>query len=377
MTEYCWARPDEEDELIDFANYVFSLDGAPTDFRKLHPRVYDRPGSSAITQVAREQGKIKGLISAVTGILQIGQQQLKYGFIGTVSVHPYFRGKGYMKRLMPMTMDALKAQGCQLILLGGQRQRYQHFGFEDAGAVLTLNFSDMSLRHTLGAEHDNRYTFVPLHEAGQEALDQSIALFERKDFRSLRKREDFLIYMKTWMGKSCAIYHEGQYAGYVYLIKSKVAEYAMLDESKLPGALYALMRTQGRDHLRLGILPLEARRYQALLAATDSWEINPFLNLQVLDWAAFLGCLLAYKAGIVPLEDGQAVLGIAGQGNYHLAVKNNQVHVEKVDVEADLTLEPMAALRLTTLPFVEGLHPGHPFHNWFPLPFLFSDADAF
>lgn len=79
MLEYGLARPEEERELLDFANYVFSMNGQPTDFLRLQPRVYGRPGFSAITQVARDGKRILGMVSAVTGTLKVGQEQLKYG----------------------------------------------------------------------------------------------------------------------------------------------------------------------------------------------------------------------------------------------------------------------------------------------------------
>lgn len=377
MTDYGWARPDEEDQLIDFANYVFSLDGAPTDFKLFHPRIYDRPGSSSVTQVAREGGSIKGMISAVTGYLQAGEHQLKYGFIGSVSVHPYFRGRGYMKQLMPMTMDALKQQGCQFVALGGQRQRYQHFGFEDAGGVLTLHLTGMSLRHTLGPHEDKAFSFVPLEQAGQEALEHSFRLHEARDLRSLRPKEDFAVYLKSWKGQAYAIYHDGQYAGYFYLVGDRIAEHGLVKEEKLRHAVYAFMRNQQRDYISLSILPVQAQRYAALFEAADSWQIKPALNLLVLDWAAFIQGLLQYKARYLPLVDGRAVLGIQDEGHFAIAVKAGQVLVEKTQEQADITLDSMAALRLTTLPFADGLYPGHPFHNWFPLPFMLLEADAF
>lgn len=377
MTDYGWAKPHEEDQLLDFANYVFSLDGAPTDFKQFHPRVYGRPGSSKVSLVAREDGQIKGLISAVTGHIKAGEQRLKYGFIGTVSVHPYFRGRGYMKQLMPMTMDALKEQGCQIIVLGGQRQRYRHFGFEDAGSLLQLYFTRMSLRHSLGSIHSEDFKFVPLEEAGEDALKASIRLHQSRDYYSERKEEDFLLYMKTWAGKAYAVHYQGQYAGYFYVIRQKIAEFGLADEGLLPQAIYALMLQQGWDSLSLPLMPHQAKRYEDLFLAADGWQISPPHNLLVVDWAGFLSTLLQFKANQQPLQDGQAVLGISGEGNHIITVQNGKVRVEKTDTEAALTLGSLAAIRLCTLPLGTDLYPDHPFRDWFPLPFMIPEADCF
>ena len=46
---------------------------------------------------------------------------------------------------MLRTIDAARDEGLDFLVLGGQRQRYQHFGFEDAGAKLSLYLSQGSI----------------------------------------------------------------------------------------------------------------------------------------------------------------------------------------------------------------------------------------
>ena len=60
-------------------------------------------------------------------------ETLRVGCVGTVSVHLYSRGEGHMKILMAMMMDDARAKGCDLLMLGGARKRYNYFGFEQAG----------------------------------------------------------------------------------------------------------------------------------------------------------------------------------------------------------------------------------------------------
>ena len=76
--------------------------------------------------------------------LLVAGKPLRAAGIGTVSVHPYARGEGHMKKLMHMTLEECRENGADLAMLGGQRQRYEYFGFtqqevnkilEDTGTV--------------------------------------------------------------------------------------------------------------------------------------------------------------------------------------------------------------------------------------------------
>jgi hypothetical protein len=46
---YGQARRHEEEDLLDFANHVFSLDGDPTVFRRLLRKAYGKPGFADIS----------------------------------------------------------------------------------------------------------------------------------------------------------------------------------------------------------------------------------------------------------------------------------------------------------------------------------------
>ena len=377
MLEYGQARPEEEEDLIDFANYVFSMDGSPTDYKILHPRVYGRPGFSGITQVARENGKIKGLISAVTGALRAGEHTLKYGYIGTVSTHPYARGRGIMKRLMPQTMDILKKQGCEFIALGGQRQRYQHFGFEDAGTKLSMNITMNSLCHVIGKTEHEKYTFTPLNEEGKQAADLAFSLYSAGSFVCERTREDFLAVLRTWGGIAYSVLQENQPAGYFYLNSNRAAEFRFTQDADAPAIFSAFLAQQKMDRIQIAVRPFELNRFAGLFAAADSWELVPSCMIRVLDWQAFLSALLQFKASLEPLQEGERTLEIIEEGRFSICVKAGSATVERTDSRPDFSLDSLAAVRLVCPPLSKDLYANHPFLNWFPLPFDLPEADAF
>ena len=98
-----YVRGTREDmcELMDFANMVFSMSSGSIDFEQLLPKAYSPERNMlAAHHLIKEEGRIKALIDVLPMTLQMGEESLKAGYIGTVSVHPKARGKRYMITLM-------------------------------------------------------------------------------------------------------------------------------------------------------------------------------------------------------------------------------------------------------------------------------------
>ena len=85
-----------------------------------------------------EKDRIKALIGSFPMKLRVGENRLNLRGIGTVSVHPGCRGKGYMKLLLKQLVEEAEADGTDLVYLGGQRQRYGYFGFGQAATQLVF-----------------------------------------------------------------------------------------------------------------------------------------------------------------------------------------------------------------------------------------------
>ena len=81
-----------------------------------------------------------------------------------------------MKVLMAlMTADA-RAKNDDLLFLGGQRQRYNYFGFEQAGMALNCSVSATNVRHALKNVDASGVTFSELTEERPEEVDYACRL---------------------------------------------------------------------------------------------------------------------------------------------------------------------------------------------------------
>ncbi|MHC1785680.1 MAG: GNAT family N-acetyltransferase [Christensenellales bacterium] len=378
MTDYRPALPQEEDDILDLANYVFSLGSRPHDFARLQPRVYARPGSHRYHLVASRGGRLKAMVATLPLRLWLaGDSSLLIGFVGTVCVHPYARGEGHMKALMPMTRDRALAGGMEMLVLGGQRQRYNYFGYERAGSAITFSLNATNLRHRLGGEAGDPYTFVPLEGLPPEELSFIQQLHQRQGLIVQRPPEDFVLTLRTWEGAGYGIRQKDRLIGYLYARGEEITEWALEPADALLPLMQAWLLHKHLDEVRL-TLSLHRREDIAILSeAAESYNVGDTCMIQVLDWRAVLQKLLDFKADHCPLEDGEAVLEITGAGRFLIAVEGGRPLIAPSAAPADLTLDHNAAvLRLFSLQ--SGFaHAGGPFRNWLPLYFLVPEADSF
>ena len=122
MTEYRLAKPEEWEDCIELANYVFSTAHRPHDFEQLIPRVYQAgPEMARIHRVAvAENGRLRAEIAVLPQQMAAGGKLLRAGYVGSVSVHPKARGEGHMKRLLGDWITDLEGT-CDLLVLDGQK----------------------------------------------------------------------------------------------------------------------------------------------------------------------------------------------------------------------------------------------------------------
>ena len=124
-------------EIIDFIDYVFSKAHRPHDFATLLPKLYGEHGDAAQHHiVVREEGKIAATLLCYPVKLHAGGKTYMTMGVGSVSTHPRARGKGYLGDMMKLADARAKELGAAVAVLGGQRQRYEYYGFQHGGYQL-------------------------------------------------------------------------------------------------------------------------------------------------------------------------------------------------------------------------------------------------
>ena len=115
-------------------------------FQRESPQWYADPEACCATSYVIESGA--SLVSHV-GLYPIEMTaaglSCKVGGIGAVVTAPAERGKGHMSRLLQHVITAMRQEGYALSWLGGDRQRYNSYGWETAELTYELTITPRSL----------------------------------------------------------------------------------------------------------------------------------------------------------------------------------------------------------------------------------------
>lgn len=377
MTTYRTAKPEEFLDLIDLANFVFSHDIVPFDFAKLLPKVYgsDKNTSNIHKVAVSDDGKLRAEIACLPQTVHVCGRTLRAGFIGTVSVHPRARGEGHMKALMNAWIDELRGS-CDLSVLGGQRQRYQYFGYTHGGEQVAYHITEPNIRHALRGADASPFSFAPLAETpGAEAL--ALSLHNARPARVEREPALFTEALSSYGARPLAVLKSGKPAGYLAATDDgkTVQEAAFSDWDDFAPALKAYAAFSGTDDFTVLAPSYETELNRRLLAFAEGYRVGPNLSIRIFDFANVLAAYLTLKfetEGLVPgvfsaVLDGQPVTARADA---------NGVTVERAALPGapELSLLEAQELLLT----IEGRYsPVKTPAGWFPLPLFWYNADNF
>lgn len=372
---YKKADPAEWDDLLDLANYVFSNAHEPHDFAALLPKVYgpNAPFDAAEQFIARrDDGRLRGLVALRHLDMTAGEDHLHVGFVGTVSVHPYARGEGHMKNLMRVMKEAACAQQTDILVLGGQRQRYQYFGFEKGGYRYRFTISSTNIRHALRDVDASGIEFADMDGCTEAQLALACALNERKAVRFNRPAAQFVDILRSWHSNASIVLDGGEMIGFA---AGDGMEITLQDDAQLLRVIKAMMTQRGLSRMTIDVQPWEHDRIALLSTLAEDWSLFSPDMVQVLNWAHTLDVLLRLRSRITPLLDGACVLEIDGE-RLRLCVEDGKPSVSHTDAPADLTLTAMDAHQLLfALQHATTLHPL--MKNWLPLPFDVPATDGF
>lgn len=392
MGNYVRGTREDIDEMIDFANMVFSMSSGSVDFEGLLPKAYSPERNMlAAHHLIKEDGRIKALVDVLPMTLQMGEETLRAGYVGTVSVHPKARGRKYMITLMEQAKAQQCKEGTDILILDGKRHRYQHYGFEKAGMKYCFNITSDSIRHCCKAieSEEKDYCFKLLEEKDKELLDICYRLYQSRVVTA-RSREDFYLCLRSWEADTYAILEEENCVGYLNVSadEREVFEFELTDSKTLPFVIRAFMTEIGSDELGIYAGMDESLKIEQLDCMSDYYTVNASHLVKILNYEKTLHFLMQWKQSYTKLQEGSFVLGVCseekkGQHQYLLEYQEGKVSVTQTGLQADMVLEEKELVKtLTTSYYFHALQkPDSPLvqapKGWFPLPFFLPEADAF
>ena len=369
------ATPADRAAYIDFINMVFSVDHEPHDFKALLPKAFaDGRGLDEIHAIAVDERGIRALVSLLPGRMKVLDAELNTGFVGSVSVHPYSRGEGHMKALMGFTLDKARDAGMDIMLLGGQRQRYEYFGFTAGGTRVDYSLSRTNLRHAAADVDIDGIDFIRMRDADASLIDRAYTLFCDSPIRAVRSREDFVIVLESWRCTPWIVLKDGAFAGYL----SADAKFESIPEIKLagvamPAVLKAWYARNGIHEADFSFAEYDPASLE-IAALAETFAIRACERLRVLNFPKVLGALLAVRASL-GAQDGALSLRIDDEP-LTLRIQGGVSSVERTAPQNAPRLSAMRAQECLLSPVADRRALDAP-AGWLPLPFHFAHPDCF
>lgn len=407
---------EDTEELVDFANMVFCLSDGGLDFSEVLPKAYAKDRQDIpVHHLVKEKGKIKGLVDVYPLSLRMDRDDkeetmiLKAGYIGTVSVHPNERKKGHMKKLMEMVEQTAIEQEYDLMILDGNRHRYQHFGFERAGIAYNFFAERSNVGHCCISMYESSYLKAPVYrfeelEADSPYIKEVYEMYMKRAVTA-RTIEDFFVCLQSYEAYSYSIWKEETLVGYLNLSANgkKIHEFELVDLSELPKVIYDFMQEWELKEIAIVVGVDEVEKSKYLEKMSDYFNAAVSHEIKILNYAKVLEFLFAWKQKYSELAIGTYIVGIR-----HTATSDTQEYIEKYQIEvfdrqtsdkesasrtvkvertqqnADVVFESLEFVKaLTTIYCLTEQQTGTQARlkdapsGWFPLPFYLPSGDTF
>lgn len=379
MIEYRFADESYRADLIDFINYVFSQAHQPHDFKTLIPKVYaDGRGYADIHAIALCDGRVHGVVAQLPISAVYGGQPLSIGYIGSVSTYPYTRGSGHMIRLMAMQAEHAQEAGIDVMMLSGQRQRYEYYGYSPAGSAYNYHINSSNVRHALKNVEVGNLTCKRFQDASEAEIDAAYRIYSVQPISGIRSREDFDIILRTWGAEPYVLLDGETVVGYADAQgKESVNELILTDASFAPCFVKAWFALFAPDQLTVTVPPYERALNRALAAFAESSSLSEGSHVRIVNLKNVLLACLSLKKATTGISDGKLVLQMDDETPLCVKVENGEITVTETDAKPDVAL-PRLSMQQFLFAFNRFSAPeANAPAGWFPLPLDMYSADHF
>lgn len=289
------AQPEQLQELLAFAEEAFRTPEGKVDFPTLLPKLYGPGADSApLHTVLYEDGAPAGLYCLKIQDFNIAGTALRVGGIGTVCVDGRSRGKGHLALLMQDAQERMQAAGCDIAMLGGQRQRYERFGYVPAGAHWEFTLTPRNVRDI----RTGSVALAPLAEY-PSWLESARALHEKQPVTCARGGDaSFLTVLQSWRAEPYAVLQDGMFAGYCALAEGKpprLQELVLPDAALLPAFAAALAQHTGAAGVRVQLYPWQRAELAYFASVAEQGVCVPNHSYRVFHWAAAARAAMALQ----------------------------------------------------------------------------------
>ncbi|MBQ7122264.1 MAG: GNAT family N-acetyltransferase [Clostridia bacterium] len=371
----------DEKHLIEVLDEVFFSE-EDTRFMTLLPKLYkDKYNPGEHNLLIKEDGVIKAAVGCYPINVNAAGRELRIMGIGNVAVAKDCRRKGYMIELMNMALKKMIEEGYDYSLLGGQRQRYEHFGYGPAGSAINFTINKDNISRLRDGSTDTPFTAKLLEEDDAQTIAKIKALYDAMPFRAQRREEDMFNILNCWKCKPYVVSKDGEFKGYFVMNDATgyLAEVKVLNVEETLEFLLCIMETADNESVSFTVPVYDTAFCDFMAKRCCGMALCHVEQLNILNYARFVEAFLAIKAQRVNLCSGTLnvlVHGYAGDEKIAITVDGKEVTVTATDAQPDVELDHLEAVaffagnysmrRLSLPAFAQ---------NWFPVDFFMFGQD--
>ena len=385
MVEYRKAKKCEYEEVTQEANLIFTV-GSDGDydhryFQDLLPKLFGDDSVIDQNLIAVEDGKILALVGGFKNEATVMGHKLPVTGIGNVGVDPSFRRQGFMKKVMALIDEECRADGTVMSMLGGQRQRYEHYGYTHANNGISFSM-DMGNLYRIFGDVNFGHTFRDVKADDDELLDKIYEDCERRKAKALRPRDTIYKILCSWHHIPVAIFDKnGDYAGFLVCGSGRgtIFEMELRGDAGYAQVAFDYSKSIGNKDLGFDNVGFEEVNKIKELEPIGCYQLGMGEMFKIYDYRKMLQAYFDLAASYKKLADGKCSFEIIGFEKVLVTVENNKATVESFEGDADIVLPDLVAIRFffssaknctnygfDVPPFVD---------QWFPLPLSWRSED--
>lgn len=371
----------DEKHLIEVLDEVFFSE-EETRFLTLLPKLYKEKHNPAEHNILiKEDGVIKAAVGCYPINVTAAGKKLRIMGIGNVAVAKDCRRKGYMIELMNEALKMMIEEGYDYSLLGGQRQRYEYFGYVPAGSAFNFTINKGNISRLRDGNTETPFTAKLLEEGDAETIAKIKALYDKMPFRADRSEEDMFDILNSWKCKPYVVREGDEFKGYFVMNDSSgyLAEVKVLNVEETLEFLLCIMETANNESVSFTVPIYDTEMCDFMSKRACGMVGCHVEQLNIFNYEKFIEAFLTIKVQRINLCSGTLnvlVHGYAKDEMLAITVDGKSVTVTQTDAAPDVELDRLEAIaffagnyavkRLALPAFAQ---------NWFPVDFFMHGQD--
>jgi hypothetical protein len=283
-----------------------------------------------------------------------------------------------MIKLMEMQAENAKEKGIDVMLLGGQRQRYEYYGYSPIGGDYRYDFVNANIRHGLKDVCACGIEFVPFKDACACEIDKAYQVYEKQLVTGGRPREDFEIILSSWKSVPYIVKKDGEVKGYIISGGPEgIGEMTLACPCLVKPVVKAWFEHFGIRRLSVVAAAYDVKLNRELASFAESHNLTACFHARVVNLKNVLEATMALKKAASGLKDGEMVVQMDEEAPLLVKVENGEISVTETTKEPTVSLDRLSMQQFLfscnrfTAPEAEAPE------GWLPLPLHLYSADHF